>query len=77
MQKLSLISNDDAMVQSYVNHIAHIIDQHFRKKAGKQQLEIIFRVCKNMLLKEEILPYYQNSWFFLNFGNFEHPVIRR
>ena len=39
-----------------------------RRKVGKQQLEIIFqleiidtRVCKKVLLKKEILPYYQSS----------------
>ena len=46
-----------------------------RRKAGKQQLEIIFRVCKKVLLKEEILRHYQHSWFFLHFRYFEHSVI--
>ena len=60
MQKFSFFSKDGAIVQSYANHIAHLIDQH--RKAAKQQLEIIFQVCKKVvLLKEEILPHYQNS----------------
>ena len=29
MQKLSLFSKDGAIVQSYANHVARIIDQHF------------------------------------------------
>ena len=47
-----------------------------RGKAGKQQLEIIFqveiieiRVWKKGLLKEEILPHYQNSRFFGTYAN--------
>ena len=31
-----------------------------RRKAGKQQLEIIYKICKKIPLKEEILPHYQN-----------------
>ena len=69
-------SREIAIVQSYVNHVARIIDQHFAEKSRQAQLEIIFqlyskrlleiRVCEKVLLKEEILPHYQNSWLFLN-----------
>ena len=51
-----------------------------QRKAGKQQLEIIFqlleiRVCKKVLLKEEILPRYHNSRFLFNSRYFEHMLI--
>ena len=59
MQKFSLFSKDGAIVQSYANHVAHIIDQHFPEKSRQAQL-LQIRVCKKMLLKEEILPHYQN-----------------
>ena len=29
-----------------------------QRKAGKQQLEIILRVCKKVLLKKQMLPHY-------------------
>ena len=52
------------------------MDQHFARKAGKQQLEITFnlrlleiRVCKKVLLKVEILSHYQNSRFFRTYAN--------
>ena len=43
MQKLSLFSNDGAMVQSYVNHIAHIIDQHFAEKSRQTTIRDYFQ----------------------------------
>ena len=33
MQKFSLFSKDGAIVQSYANHVACIIDQHFAEKS--------------------------------------------
>ena len=44
MQKFSLFSKDDAIVQSYANHAARIIDQHFAEKSRQLQLEIIFQL---------------------------------
>ena len=44
MQKLLLFSKDGAIVQSYPNHIAHVIDQHFAEKSKQAQLEIIFQL---------------------------------
>ena len=41
MQKFSLFSKDGAIVQSYANHVARIIDQHFTEKSRQAQLEII------------------------------------
>ena len=41
VQKFSLFSKDGAIVQYSVDRAARIIDQNLRKKAGKQQLEII------------------------------------
>ena len=44
MQKLPLFSKDGAIVQSYTNCIARIIDQHFsEKRVIIFQLEIIIR----------------------------------
>ena len=51
------------MVEFYVNHA----EQQFVEKVGKQQSEIMFRVYKKVLLKEEIISHYQNSWFFLTY----------
>ena len=44
MQKFSLFSKDDAIVQSYSNRVARIIDQHFAEKSRQVQLEIIFQL---------------------------------
>ena len=46
MQKLSLFSKDGAIVQSYANHVARIIEltNTSQRKAGKHQLEIIFQL---------------------------------
>ena len=44
MQKLLLFSKHDAIVQSYANHVARIIDQHFTEKSRQAQLEIIFQL---------------------------------
>ena len=44
MQKFSLFSKDGAIVQSYANHVARIIDQHFAEKSRQAQLEIIFQL---------------------------------
>ena len=44
MKKFSLFSKDVASVQSYTNHIARIIDQHFAEKSRQAQLEIIFQL---------------------------------
>ena len=41
MQKFSLLSKDGAIVQSYANHVARIIDQHFAEKSRQAQLEVI------------------------------------
>ena len=43
-QKFLLFSKDDAIVQSYLNHVAHIIDQHFAEKSRQAQLVIIFQL---------------------------------
>ena len=45
------------MVEFYVNHA----EQQLVEKVGKQQSEIMFRVYKKVLLKEEIISHYQNS----------------
>ena len=44
MQKLSLFSKDGAIVQSYANHLARIIDQHFAEKSRQAQLGFIFQL---------------------------------
>ena len=44
MQKFALFSKDGAIVQSYANHVARIIDQHFAEKSRQAQLEIIFQL---------------------------------
>ena len=62
--KSILVFKDGAIVQSYANHGAHIIDQHLKKEKSRQ---ITSRACKKMLLKEEILLHYQNSWSFFTF----------
>ena len=43
MQKFSLFSKDGAIVQSYANHVAYIIDQHFAEKS-RQTTEINFQL---------------------------------
>ena len=65
MQKFSLFLKDGVFVYSYANHVARIIDQHF---ADKIRLEI--RICEKVLLKDEILPHYQNSRFFRTYANY-------
>ena len=44
MQKFLLFSKDGAIVQSYPNHVNHVIDQHFAEKSKQAQLEIIFQL---------------------------------
>ena len=44
LQKFSLFSKDGAILQSYPNHVARIIDQHFAEKSRQAQLEIIFQL---------------------------------
>ena len=44
LQKFSLFSKDSAIVQSYANHVACIIDQHFTENSRQAQLEIIFQL---------------------------------
>ena len=44
MQKFSLFSKDGAIVQSYANYVARIIDQHFAEKSRQAQLEVIFQL---------------------------------
>ena len=65
MQKFSLLLKYGAIVYSYANHVARIIDQHF---ADKIRLEI--RICEKVLLKDEILPHYQNSRFFRTYTSY-------
>ena len=44
-QKFLLFSKDGgAIVQSYVNHVARIINKHFAEKSRQAQLEIIFQL---------------------------------
>ena len=60
MKKLPLFSKDSAIVQSYVKHIACIIDQPFAEKdrqtTGKKKKK---RKIKKR--KEKISPHYQKS----------------
>ena len=51
-----------------------MIDHNTSQKKKGKQLEIIWRlleirVCKKVLLKEEMLPHYQNSQFFRTYAN--------
>ena len=48
-------------------------NNNWRLFFNQRLLEI--RVCKKVLLKEEILPHYQNPWFFLNFWHFKNLLI--
>ena len=63
MQKLSCFSKDGAIVQSYANHVACIIDQHFAEKIRQATVRDCFPVRdhlrlefrKKVLLKEETI----------------------
>ena len=44
MQIFSLFSKDGAIVQSYANYVARIIDQHSAEKSRQAQLEVIFQL---------------------------------
>ena len=66
MQKFSLLLKDGAIA----NHVARIIDQHFAKKSTQITVTLLeIRICKKVVLKEEILPHYQNSRFFRIYAN--------
>ena len=58
-----------------MNHVACIIDQHFTVKSRQTTIRdyipiyLEIRVHKKVLLKEEILLHYQNSWFFWIYTN--------
>ena len=43
IQKLSLFPKDDAIVQSYANHVACIIDQHFMEKTRQATIRGYFQ----------------------------------
>ena len=43
MRKLSLFSKDGAIVQSYANHAARIIDQHFAEKSRQTTIRDYFQ----------------------------------
>ena len=42
--KVLVVFKDDAIVQSYANHVARIIDPHFAEQSRQAQLEIIFQL---------------------------------
>ena len=44
MQKFSLLSKDGAIVQSYANHVACIIDQHFSEKSRQTTVRDYFPI---------------------------------
>ena len=44
MQKFSLFSMDGAVVQSYANHVACIIDQHFAEKNRQTTIRDYFPI---------------------------------
>ena len=43
MQKFSLFSKDGTIVQSYANHVAGIIDQHFAEKSRQTTIRDYFQ----------------------------------
>ena len=43
MQKFSLSSKDGAIAQSYANHVARIIDQHFAEKSRQTTVRDYFQ----------------------------------
>ena len=74
--KFSVFSKDGAIVKSYGNHVSRIIEGHFAEKNRERTITDYFQSLQKSALKEQILPYYQNSWFFSNFQYFEHLLIR-
>ena len=74
--KFSVFSKDGAIVQSCGNHVSRIIDRPFAEKSRKRTIADYFQSLQKVLLKEQILPYFQNYWFSLNFRYFEHLLIR-
>ena len=44
MQKFSLFSKDGEIVQSYANHVACIIDQHFEEKSRQTTIRDYFPI---------------------------------
>ena len=44
MQKFSLFSKDGAIVQSYANYVACIIDQHFAEKSRSRTVRDYFPI---------------------------------
>ena len=64
MQKFSLLLKDGAIA----NHVARIIDQHFAKKSTQITVTLL-EIRIKVVLKEEILPHYQNSRFFRIYAN--------
>ena len=47
MQKFSLLPKDDAIIQSYANHVARMIHEHYAEKSRQARLEIIFQLKIN------------------------------